>query len=262
MASPFPGMDPYLESDLWQEFHQTLASAIRAQLLPKLPSKYVALLSKRYVIDHGALGIVDVPHARVIYPDAQVATVRETATLPFTVEDAVDAPTLELPSHDEVPVVSIEIRDVADRRLVTVIEILSPVNKRGEGWREYVDRRDTLFKTQTHLLEIDLLRQGMRIPLVGELPPAPYYVFLSRFQHRPYTQIWPIALRCRLPKVPVPLLPPDPDVPLDLQAAVKACFDLVHYERLIDYAQPLSPPLDVAEAAWVEEQLHALPLPS
>lgn len=102
-----------------------------------------------------------------------------------------------------------------------------------------------------------MLRQGTRIQLLGEPPPAPYYVYLSRVQRRPYTQIWPIALREPLPVVPVPLLPPDPDVPLDLQAAVKACFDLVGYERLLDYAGPLPPPeLDEDEAAWVDEVLR------
>ncbi len=45
MASPFPGMDPFLEGDLWQEFHETLAGAIRAQLMSKISPKYVALLA-------------------------------------------------------------------------------------------------------------------------------------------------------------------------------------------------------------------------
>jgi len=142
--------------------------------------------------------------------------------------------------------------------LVTVIEILSPVNKRGEGWRDYVDRRTELLQTRTHLLEIDLLRQGTRIPLVGQLPPASYYVYLSRTQRRPRTQVWPVQLRDRLPAVPVPLLSPDPDVPLDLQAAVTACFDLVGYERLLDYAAPPPPPpLSESDAAWAAEVLHA-----
>lgn len=97
--------------------------------------------------------------------------------------------------------------------------------------------------------EVDLLRGGTRIQLLGEPPPAPYYVYLSRRQRRPYTQIWPITLRDPLPTVPVPLLPPDPDVPLDLQAAVDACFDLVGYERLLDYAGP--PP----RPNWVKKRL-------
>jgi hypothetical protein len=40
-------MDPYLEGDLWQEFHETLAGAIRAQLMPQMAPCYVALLAKR-----------------------------------------------------------------------------------------------------------------------------------------------------------------------------------------------------------------------
>jgi hypothetical protein len=61
-----------------------------------------------------------------------------------------------------------------------------------------------------------------------------------------------------LPTVPLPLLPPDPDVPLELQAAVKACFDPVGYERLLDYSDPLPPPeLDENDTTWVAETLCA-----
>jgi hypothetical protein len=98
----------------------------------------------------------------------------------------------------------------------------------------------------------------VRIQLAGEPPPAPYYVYLSRWQRRPWTQIWPIPLREPLPAVPVPLLPPDPDVSLDLQAAIGACFDLVGYERLLDYASPPPPPeLGDEDAAWVAGVLRA-----
>ena len=84
MASPFPGMDPYLEGERWQEFHETLAGAIRGQLVRKLPEKYVALLAKRYVVaPPGAgsqigsgLSIVDWPTHRVIYPDVHVVVPR------------------------------------------------------------------------------------------------------------------------------------------------------------------------------------------
>ena len=33
---------------------------------------------------------------------------------------------------------AVEIRDVEHRQLVTVIEILSPTNKRGDGYKEYL----------------------------------------------------------------------------------------------------------------------------
>ncbi len=168
-------------------------------------------------------------------------------------------PAVELasPMMEEVPLLSVEVRDVAQRRLVTLMEILSPVNKRGNGAREYNQRRVEILRTQTHLLEIDLLRQGERLALHGQLPPADYYVFLSRTNRRPRTEVWPVALRDRLPTVPVPLLRPDPDVPLDLQAAVRACFELVGYERLLDYASaPPPPPLSDTEKAWVTNCLE------
>jgi len=262
MPSPFPGMDPYLEGELWQEFHETLAGSIRALLMPLLAPTYVALLAKRYVLDRPALGVFDIPPSRAVYPDVHVVPVRGAASV-AVVEAAPDAPgvttpSAELPNYVEAPQLSIEIRDVARRRLVDVIEIISPANKYGEGAREYLDRGRELLRADVHLLEIDLVRQGARIPLAGTAPPAAYYVYLSRAQRRPFTQLWAMALPDTLPTVPLPLLPPDPDVPLDLQAAVDACFALVGYERLIDYTQPPPPPvLPPEEAAWVDATLRA-----
>ena len=254
MASPFPGMDPYLEGELWQEFHETLASAIRAQLVPQLTPRYVALLAKRYVLDRPALGVFAPPAERIIYPDVHV--VSEPAPRYQTARTVAPA-TVELPSFmlEEMPQLSVEIRDVAERRLVTVFEILSPVNKRGQGASEYLDRRSELLQTATHLLEIDLLTAGQRIPLAGDPPPAPYYVYLSRYERRPNTQVWAIHLQELLPCVPVPLLQPDPDVVLDLQAGVDACFALVGYERLLDYRAAPPATLSPQDRAWVETRL-------
>ena len=139
--SPFPGMDPYLEGDLWQEFHDTLANQIRGQLLPLLPPHYVALLEKRYVIEDPGIDLVVVPGHRIIYPDVHVInTVRETA---MAEADVQVVPRVKLVSHipESLPHLSIEIRDIANRRLVTVIEILSPANKCGRGLAQYLERR-------------------------------------------------------------------------------------------------------------------------
>ncbi len=249
--SPFPGMDPYLEGELWQEFHDTLIHQIRAQLLPRLRPNYIALLNKYYAVDTADIGI-GAWNKKAFYPDVRVTTVKE-AVAPY---GTVTRPAVELinPLPVEVPILKVEIRDLAERRLVTVIEILSPANKRGKGFEAYVEKRISLLQTDTHLLEIDLLRGGQRLPLTGgELPPASYYVFLSRFNRRPRTEVWPVQLRDTLPTVPVPLLPPDPDVPLSLQKAVDDCFELVGYhDYLIDYTQPPPPPpLAETEAAWV-----------
>jgi hypothetical protein len=158
---------------------------------------------------------------------------------------------------EEIPILSVEVRDTAERRLVTVIEILSPVNKRGSGFQDYLQKRMSLMQSQTHLLEIDLLRMGQRIPLAGgELPLAAYYIFLSRFTRRPRTEVWPVQLSKELPPVPIPLLPPDEDVPLNLQQAVDDCFALVGYEALLDYSQSPPPPdLTGKDAEWLKHIL-------
>jgi hypothetical protein len=65
-------MDPYLEGEMWQEFHDTLANEIRSQIIPQLGSRYAALLAKRYVLDRPALGVFDVPSSRTIYPDVHI----------------------------------------------------------------------------------------------------------------------------------------------------------------------------------------------
>lgn len=259
MPSPFPGMDPYLEGEMWQEFHETFAGEIRAQIIPQLRPKYVALLAKRYVLDRPGLGIVQ-PTERTVYPDVHVIKPARATPSPLPVYGGVAfmEPTIEVqsPMLEEVPVLSIEIRDVAERRLVTLIEILSPVNKRGLGAQEYAQRRLELLQTSTHLLEIDLLCQGRRIQLLQEPPPAPYYLYLSRAQRRPYTQVWAVPLQQPLPTIPVPLLPPDVDVPLDLQAAVTACFALVGYEELLDYQAKPPTGLSEEEKVWVSETLY------
>lgn len=260
MASPFPGMDPYLEGEMWQEFHGRLANQISQQLLPQLRPKYVALLEKRYVFDRPILGILEPPSARIVYPDVHVLRRPGAGQQPLAgyVMPAIAEPTITLPAGivDEVPVTSVEIRDAADRRLVTVIEILSPVNKRGNGFEDYLRRRRELMLTDTHLLEIDLLIQGERIPVEGAVPPAPYYLYLTRADRRFVTDIWAASLQKRLPTVPVPLLRPDPDVPLDLQAAVDACFALVGYETLLEYQAEPPPGLNEVDRDWVAATLR------
>lgn len=55
----------------------------------------------------------------------------------------------------------------------------------------------------------------------------------------------------------LPLAKPDPDVLLDLQPMIDAIYQRSRYERSIDYRQPLTPPLDARETAWLEQQLQA-----
>ena len=56
MPSPFPGMDPYLESEqLWPGFHHQLVTCLYQILLPGLVDKYRARVSQRSYVTEQAL---------------------------------------------------------------------------------------------------------------------------------------------------------------------------------------------------------------
>ena len=153
----------------------------------------------------------------------------------------------------------VEILTTDEEQLVTIIEILSPANKRPghETALEYRRKRRDLFRSSAHLIEIDLLRGGERPPLEQPVPVAPYYVMVSRAERRPKVEMWPIQLTERLPTVPVPVLEPDPDVPLDLEAALASVYERGGFARKIDYGlPPPPPPLSAGEATWVEAVLR------
>src|SRR5262249_29145482 len=150
----------------------------------------------------------------------------------------------------------VEIRDVRGQRLVTDIEFMSPTNKRGRGRKEYLARRRRILRSEVHLLEIDLLRRGRRVPTQESLPDAPYFVFLNRVEKQPIMDVWPIALRSTLPPVPVPLSEGHPDVLMDLQLALGTIYDALHYELIVNYRQPPEVPLTSEDAGWADERLR------
>jgi hypothetical protein len=194
-----------------------------------------------------------------IYPDVGVwkaapggvAIAEHTTVVTPAVESVVS---LEVPLE----LFSVEIRSVGDEVLVTSLEILSPVNKqRGhDAYLDYLRKRRDLLRSAAHLIEIDLLRAGVRPPLEQAVPPAPYYVMLSRATTRPYVTVWPVSLQSTLPVIPVPLLEPDPDVPLDLGAVVASVYERGGYDARINYQLPVPlPVLSETEANWVEQLL-------
>jgi len=249
MSSPFPGMDPYIEDpEIWSDFHGGFADEMRAQLNRVLQPCYVARLTPRVTSD-----LLEIAERRTVRPDVGIwqpqpphGIVGNVALLTATpVESLVQ---MELPLR----LYTVEIREIGTLKLVTAIEVLSPVNKRTshEAYHDYLRKRRQRLHSEAHLIEIDLLRGGERPPLAGPVPAAPYYLTLSRASHRPIVDVWPVQLWERLPVIPVPLLEPDADVPLDVGTVVAAVYERGAYARLIDYRLPPPPPvLGEVEAA-------------
>jgi hypothetical protein len=252
MPSPFPGMDPYLEGELWTSLHFALAAEMVRRLAPLVQPKYLILPVERMVAEIG--GDIQLS-TTVIYPDVSVIDRSTTATPLATTGTATLARVpirLETVMPVEVPHVTVEIRDAAARALVTAIEVLSPTNKRGVGREKYLAKRARLLLSRAHLVEIDLLRAGMRLPMRAPLPPACYYAIVNRAETRPLSDVWPIALADPLPTIPIPLLPEDADIPLDLQAVFTAVYDQLRLDLAVRYGLPPDGPLSPEESAWVQ----------
>jgi hypothetical protein len=255
MPSPFPGMDPYLEGYLWPDVHSALASKIRQHLTPLLRPKYAARLEVYLAEDpfpEGEIGI--------LYPDVEVveAPQRQRPIQPAASSSSstlmITPPTLALPVTQPVQIrlTSVEIRDTAHNKLISSIEILSPVNKREPGLTAYRQKKQRLYQADVHLLELDLLRRGTRPFDQPRLPKVPYCVALTRAQAK-QIEIWPVNFPTPLPVVPVPLQDPDPDVPLDLQAALTAIYDEAAYDLTLDYRQVPPPPVfSEVDSKWLQ----------
>ena len=159
MPSPFPGMDPYLESpDIWPDVHHRIISEIQTSLNPRAAPNYVARVELRvYVADQ------DDPGIEVIVPDVRVeeATARAAKRAKPANGAAVVLAEPEIIPYlldDEIKEARLEIRHRKSGALVTIIEVLSPANKvRGSRGREsFMDKRRDSAASDVHWVEIDL----------------------------------------------------------------------------------------------------------
>jgi hypothetical protein len=243
-------MDPYLEGYLWPDVHSALAHKIRQQLAPQLQPKYVARIEISVIEDSSPEADIG-----IMYLDVEVRQVHAQPAAQSGATTTITAPlTLSLP---QVRVATVAIRDVAQNLLVTSIEILSPVNKREPNLQRYRHKRQRLCEAGVHLLEIDLLRRGSRAWMHPRLPEVPYLVLLTRAQAS-VVEVWPIQLHEALPRLPVPLTPPDADAVLDLSLALRAIFDEALYHLSIDYTQAPPPPaFSQEDMTWLQQQITA-----
>jgi hypothetical protein len=255
MPNPIPGMDPYLEDpEIWRGFHHHLAEEVMRQLNPLLAPRYYA--DVEVILAAEEVRISASGTSSPFVADAAVLERRCEARGPSTTALAIPAAPVRRPTPIGMgeKLRSVRIRDVGSDRLVASLEILSPWNKRPSGGLEiYRKKRDVLLLSAVHLVEIDLLRGGERPgPEVSDPPLEEEYVILLNRAGDPdgrASEIWPTAIGARLPIVPVPLVPPDPDIPLDLEKAIGTLYEAAGYSRRIDYRKPVPPPPLRAESA-------------
>ena len=115
MPSPFPGMDPFIEGQVWEDFHHGIISSIQEALIPNLRPRYVVRVERWGYVEERE-GAPDL----VIRPDVSV------------LEDRPDAPRHSGGGTAVVTAIApvvLTIRERETREIVTVMELLSPVNK-------------------------------------------------------------------------------------------------------------------------------------
>jgi Protein of unknown function (DUF4058) len=273
MPSPFPGMDPYLESPrFFPDLHAGLIFAVKEELQGRLSQAYYAQSGQRVWLEVSQ---------RFVEPDVNV--MRERRELPHRghggvavaepevdIERAAGKPvliTVETVVHDDHLENYLEIygRWSGQDRLIATIEVVSPSNKTPgeEGFEMYRAKQREVLAGQAHLIEIDLLRAGMHVTAVPsgivreKAGPFDYHVSVHRFDRPKDYLVYPIRLRQRLPVITVPLLPEDPPVQIDLQAAFDRAYDAGPYRKAIWYGtDPIEPPLRPEQAAWATSTIN------
>ncbi len=269
MASPFPGMDPYLEQPaFWSPFHNRLMVGLANRISPLLrPQYYVEVETRTYLdMPEGEL-LIGIPDA-VVLRNSQAMVEIDQSLAPEKSNIAVKTlpQTVTLPVPTEVKERYLEVREVNNDRVVTAIELLSPANKRaGKGREVYDAKRTAILSSSSHFVEIDLLRSKSPFTILGA-SVSDYYVLVSRASQRPQAQFYAFGLRDELPEFLLPLKAPDEamakpflrEIAVDLQSIFQEVCEQASYDLRIDYSQSVpAPALSQENQDWATELCRA-----
>lgn len=249
-------MDPYLEDpSLWPDVHNRLIAALGDVITPLVaPRYYVGLEQHTYFFTPDDLEVIFLGR-----PDLTVVDTRaESGT--STAPHSADVSVLEVgvPLVDEVHESFLEVRETASREVVTILELLSPANKvHRKGRQEYEEKRLRAFQTRTSLVEIDLLRTGDPMPVIGDAPARGYRILVSRGARRPRAQLYVFGVRDPIPPFPLPLLAGDEEPLVPLGDVLHSLYDRARFDLRLDYSRPPVPPLEGDDAQWATELVKA-----
>ena len=237
-------MNPYLESPYrWPEIHTWLIVEIARSLNPQLLPRYRAAVETRVYIDLLPAGIPDASVYAAGDSGAKTSTAIALTTKPEQV-------TLPMPLERRERY--LEIREVATQRVLSVIEVLSPSNKRsGNGRQKYLAKRQTVLSSATHLIEIDLLRTGEPMPMSGG-QQTDYQVLVSRANKRPLAERYGFNLHDPIPTFPLPLEKGTDEPIIHLHQSLTNVCRETGVDTGIDYTAQPQPPLSPADFAWVQ----------
>jgi hypothetical protein len=251
LSSPFPGMDPYLESR-WPEVHARLIVYATNQVNQLLPNDLQASIEESlgvYADDDDPTSIrpdVNVSQHPLIAPSSQPEGTTALAE-PALVRRAPH------PSR-HIEIVS------SNGRIITAIEFISPWNKVGSKAREQYTRKQSAYMDAgVNLVEIDLVRQGAYVlaaPLsdIPETYQTPYMICVYRFIRPELFEIYRAPLQERLPNIPIPLRPHEHDIVLELQPLIDTCYRDGRYSR-IDYKQDPKAKFSESDTTWLATHL-------
>jgi hypothetical protein len=254
MPTPFPGMDPYLErSGLWNQVHHDLISDIRRYLLPLLRPDYIITIEQRTYLSLMPPNqqLIGIPDVLAILPKTPANPTNAVVIAPPKPEPML----IQLPAGEEIIEQYLEIREVENQEVVTVIEVLSPVNKvNPKGRHEYLTKRLKILSSWTNLVEIDLLRAGKPLPMHLPHPKSSHYrIITSRYHQRPHALAYLFNVREIIPDISIPLLPDEPEPLLPLNQILHTMYDESGYDLQIDYHQPPPPPqFDDETTTWLQ----------
>lgn len=248
-------MNPYLEHpDRWSTVHNRLIVALADALTPQLLPKYQVDIEKRVYEVIGAnsllVGRPDVTVQRPRTSDSTVSTHMATSA-------SASAPMkVIVPMPEDVREAYLEVKEVATQAVITAIEILSPTNKRGDGRQKYEQKRQQVLVSRTHLVEIDLLRDGTSLPTVGADIESHYRILVSRSDTRPTADLYPFNLTAPIPSFSLPLQKSDDEPVVQLQTLLNDVYERSGYDYFIDYSTDPSSPLSDDELRWIDAVLR------
>ncbi len=252
--SPFPGMDPWLEAH-WLDVHTSLIADSRNALNQVLPDDLAASSEERVAVESDN----EDDSQKEFYPDVQLF---EALTAAVAVAGgAALAPVRLLAQIEPVTERSIRIVNSATGRLITVIEYLSPFNKRNPGLVDCRAKRAELITAGVNFVEVDLVREGnWRALLHPHVCPekwtTPYRVTIRTPSDPAAVGLYPISLREPLPSIAISFRRGDPHVSLDLQALLNQAYANGRYGRRLKYNLPPEPVLDVVDREWAEAMIQ------